>query len=407
MEHTFSVGFHRVDITPQTPTPLDGMGKDYERQAAWIWPTKEEDRLKATLIAISDGVQNVLLCLMDTLFIHELFSVPAAKAIADATDILPENVIFCASHTHCGVSMDEPDPSVTEYLSWLYQVLPQAAQAALADLTPAQIQIGSVQTVGMNGQRRYILKDGSHRSTVYDKTFTAQDVADFETEPDRTLRAIRFVRQNKPHVMLANWQFHVGFAAQVLGMVSADAYGTFREMFEQEEPNCYFGYVQGAEGNMSKSYRLLSDPGYEKAKSLDREKYSREFVSLLRQMPMKPVSAGNICARRETLAVKKRVQGVVTQQENCLPLHTISFGDVAFATVPGEPFSDTGLHIRRNSPYAMTFVCGCANGNYGYLPLQECFDADPENKTFEVRVSKCQPGTAEAIAETLIAMLNQ
>ena len=75
----FQVGFSRIDITPQTPTPLDGMGKDYERQAAWIWPTKQEDRLKATCVAISDGANTVLLCLMDTLFIHELFSVPAAK----------------------------------------------------------------------------------------------------------------------------------------------------------------------------------------------------------------------------------------------------------------------------------------------------------------------------------------
>ena len=403
----FQVGFSRIDITPQTPTPLDGMGKDYERQAAWIWPTRQEDRLKATCVAISDGTNTVLLCLMDTLFIHELFSVPAAKAIAEATGIPAEHIFFSATHTHCGVSMDEPDSSVTEYLSWLYEILPGAAQQALEDLTPAQLQIGSIQTEGMNGQRRYILKDGTHRSTVHDKSFTAQDVASFETEPDRTLRAIRFLRQDKPHVLLANWQIHVGFAAQIMGMVSADVYGTIREVFEEEEPNCYFGFIQGAEGNMSKSFRLPSDPGYEKAKSLDRLGYAREFVKLLQQMPMEAAKTGEISVRHGMLTVKKRVNCVTTEQDQNLPLNTIRFGDVAFATVPGEPFSDTGLQIRRGSPYKMTFVCGCCNGNYGYLPLQECYDADPENKTFEVHSSKCQPGTAEGIAKVLIAMLNQ
>ena len=88
------------------------------------------------------------------------------------------------------------------------------------------------------------------------------------------------------------------------------------------------------------------------------------------------------------MTVKKRVQGVVTAQDQSLGLGAVCLGDVAFATVPGEAFSDTGLQIRRGSPYKMTFVCGCCNGNYGYLPLQECYDADPENKTFEVHSSK-------------------
>jgi len=407
METILQVGFARLDITPQTPTPLDGMGKDYERQAAWIPPTREEDKLKATLVALSDGQTPVLFCLMDTLFIHEQFCLPGAKAIADATGIAADHVFFCASHTHSGVSMDEPDPSVTQYLDWLYEELPRAAKKAMADLCPAQIRVGSLETVGMNAQRRYILKDGTHRSTVHDKSFAAQDVKGYETEPDRTLRAVRFVRRDKPHVLLANWQAHVGFAAKEMGMVSADAWGTIREYFEQEEPNCYFGFVQGTEGNMSKASRNPNDPGYEKAKALDREGYSKAFVSLLRQMPMQTVRAGEISVRRALLTVKKRVQGVVTEQDQSLGLGAVCLGDVAFATVPGEAFSDTGLQIRRGSPYKMTFVCGCCNGNSGYLPLEECFAADPQNQTFEVRVSKCQPGTAEKIAQTLIALLNQ
>ena len=406
----FSVGWHGVDITPQDPTPLDGMGHDYERQKNWIPANREEDRLKASVIVIADGVSEentVVLCTMDTLFIHAEFAVPTAEKIAQALNIPGGNVFFCASHTHSGVSMDEPDPSVITYIQWLQPVLVAAAKEAMADLTPARVQIGSLETTGMNAQRRYILLDGSHHSTVGDKTFTSEDIKSFESQPDPTLRAIRFLRQGKEDVLLVNWQIHPGFTgSSTLGRVSADMVGTIRTYFEQTQPECKFAFFQGAAGNMGKGTRWEKAPWYAKCKSFDRDGYSREFVRLLKEdMAFADVNTGAITVKNTKLTVNRKTGDQILDESWDLPLNTITFGDVAICTAPAELFSDSGLEIRKRSDYKMTFVSTCTNGNYGYLPIKASFAGDPEFKSFEVKVSKCQPGTAEKIVDQLSAML--
>lgn len=413
---TFSVGWSRIDITPTVPTPLDGMGHDYERQANWVEPQGPDDHLKASLILIADGVaweNSVLFCAMDTLFIHELFSAPAAKAVADAIGIYEKNVFFCGSHTHSGVSMDEPDPSVTDYLDWLYPALAEAAKEAAADLAPARLQIGSLETTGMNAQRRYILKDGTHRSTVHDKTYTSQDILGYETRTDHTLRAIRFARTDKPDILLSNWQMHPGFTASVTqGRVSADIFGTVREMVEATDPNVRFAFFQGAAGNMGRSTRWQEDPWYDKMKSFDRESYAREFTRLLlEEIHYENAAAGQLRVSNLTLTVHQKQGKTVLEQTYDLPVNAVSFGDVALCTAPAEMFSDSGLALRENSPFKMTFLSTCTNGNYGYLPVKACFEGESythineQGDSFEVRVSKCQPGTAELIVEALTEAL--
>lgn len=277
---------------------------------------------------------------------------------------------------------------------------------AARDMAPAGVKIGSLHTVGMNAQRRYILKDGSHHGTVFDQTYGSEDIAGFETTPDPTLRAIRFTRQEKADILLVNWQMHPGFAVKVLGAVSADFIGTVRECFEKTEPDCHFAFIQGAAGNMGRLSRWQDAPGYEKAKAFDRDSYATEFVRLLREeMTFSGADTGTLLVRNGSITVKKRVQCQVTEENVTLPLNTVCFGDIAFATAPAEVFSDIGLAVRKASSYKMTFFCGCTNGNYGYLPIMECFEADPGNISFEVRVSKCEPGTGEKLGQKLIQML--
>lgn len=408
----FCAGWSRVDITPEVPTPLDGMGNDYGRQANWIAPEREDDRLKAGIIVIADGItrkNTVVLCTMDTLFIHKEFSDPAAKMIADTLEIPVSNVFFCASHTHSGVSMDEPDASVKQYIQWLNPVLIEAAKKAVEDLAPAVMQIGSLATTGMNTARRYVLQDGTHRSTVGDKTFASEDIFGYETRPDRTLRVIRFLRQGKENLLLVNWQMHPGFTGSTtLGRVSADMIGTVRTYFEQAEPGCRFAFFQGAAGNMGKGTRWQGDPWYEKYKSFDRETYCTEFVRLLREnMEYTTVNSGIITVKNELVRVHKKKGAQLLEETWDLPVNTVTFGDVAICTVPAELFSDGGLELRSRSPYKMTFVSTCTNGNYGYLPVEASFLGDPEFRSFEVKVSKCEPGTAERVVDQLVKMLNE
>lgn len=52
-------------------------------------------------------------------------------------------------------------------------------------------------------------------------------------------------------------------------------------------------------------------------------------------------------------------------------LQAVRIGDVGIAAVPFETFTETGLEIRRRSPFKPSFTISLANGSFGYLPTPE------------------------------------
>ena len=409
----FSVGWSRIDITPKSPTPLDGMGGNYVRKSNWIEPGSDDDRLMASVIVIADGKSaenTVLFCSMDTLFVHEFFYDTLSEKIADALGIRADHIFLSATHTHSGVAMNEDDESVSEYLDKLYPELVRAAEEAFCDLSEATVQVGSVLTCGMNAQRRYILKDGTHRSIVHDATFKSDDIVGYETTPDNTLRAIRFMRTSKKNIILVNWQMHPDFTcSSTVGRVSADVVGTFRKYVEDDpNENSYFAFFQGAGGNMSRGSRWQGDPYYDKMRSFDRESYCREIARItLKDIDYKNVRTGEIYVNRKEITVRQKKGKQLLDDTYTLKLNAVSFGDVALCTAPTEMFSDSGIELRNASRFAMTFLCTNTNGSYGYLPVKACFDGESYTQvneagdSFEVRVSRCEAGCAERIVEAL------
>lgn len=49
-------------------------------------------------------------------------------------------------------------------------------------------------------------------------------------------------------------------------------------------------------------------------------------------------------------------------------IQAVSIGDLAVLVVPGEPFVEAQLEIKRRSPFARTFVAHMSNGYAGYVP---------------------------------------
>ncbi|MCZ7568822.1 MAG: hypothetical protein M5U01_09570 [Ardenticatenaceae bacterium] len=56
-----------------------------------------------------------------------------------------------------------------------------------------------------------------------------------------------------------------------------------------------------------------------------------------------------------------------------MTLQAIRLNDVAFVAIPGEPFVEIGLNIKRQSPIPYTFVCGYSNGCITYIPTPAAF----------------------------------
>ena len=54
-----------------------------------------------------------------------------------------------------------------------------------------------------------------------------------------------------------------------------------------------------------------------------------------------------------------------------MQIQAIRIGDLAVCGFPFETFVETGLDLKKRSPFPRTMVIGLANGRHGYLPTPE------------------------------------
>ena len=81
----------------------------------------------------------------------------------------------------------------------------------------------------------------------------------------------------------------------------------------------------------------------------------------------------------------------------------IAFGDVALVGCNIEPFCEIGLTIKKQSPFATTFMCGYTNGRMAYMPTAEEWDQGG----YEVDNSPFGRGAAEVLAKEIVATLRE
>jgi len=78
--------------------------------------------------------------------------------------------------------------------------------------------------------------------------------------------------------------------------------------------------------------------------------------------------------------------------QKLLPFSSLRLGDVALATVPGEPITEIGWEIKKAGAQAghpLTFVVGLANDYMGYVATQ----AEYARAEYEGQYTLYGPGT--------------
>jgi hypothetical protein len=83
--------------------------------------------------------------------------------------------------------------------------------------------------------------------------------------------------------------------------------------------------------------------------------------------------------------------------------HFITFGDIALVGCNIEPFAETGLNIKKNSPFSVTLFSGYTNGRLAYMAT-----ADEWTKGgYEVENSPFGQNAAEALEKEILQTLNE
>ena len=104
------------------------------------------------------------------------------------------------------------------------------------------------------------------------------------------------------------------------------------------------------------------------------------------------------------------LQRDVSQTHLPVPLSAMQLGDVGMLFHPSELYSCYGLMIRRDSPLPDTLVVGIADGEIGYLPDPNAYQAREYSAIVVPKILDLPPFTPTAAREltaAAIAMLNK
>ncbi|MBM3728368.1 MAG: hypothetical protein FJW40_23450 [Acidobacteria bacterium] len=85
-------------------------------------------------------------------------------------------------------------------------------------------------------------------------------------------------------------------------------------------------------------------------------------------------------------------------------VEVLRIGDIAIASMPGEPFAEIGLAVKRASPFPVTLFCGYSTGAGGdYMPIA----SEYPHGGYEVQRSPYNPGAADRVVEAINSLLFQ
>ena len=432
----FKAGYGIADITPELPIELNTNDK----------LTRVQEPIYATCVAVSDGENTVLLFTLDIKSIPDAQDKTVRELVSLWTKVPEENILFHATHNHSAPTPGVPSSSVA-IAKWTqdfrYRVL-DAAKDAIADLSDAKMLSGMAKTTNFAFVRRYIHEDGTF-SGIHVKNKSTTKVVRHETEADDTAQIVRFVREDKKDILIANWQAHAAHAIETFrDAVSGDIPYHFREKLQQKDDDLLVALFFGASGNINLTVKIpsldicganyrkvgarLADAVYgelENLKEIDAGKInilSSYCVSPYRDVSKEQVENAKLVtaagepgsAEYEEMLVKYgfnskyEVNTVISLgsrqgQNGRIMLRTIAFGDLAFAAVPYEMFDTNGMEVKSASPYKTTFILATTNGSHGYMPSEVAV----KNGGYEVYTSNYKYGTAEKVVGELLEMLGK
>ena len=437
--NNLKAGFARVKITP--PMGIDITGYYKVRKAEGVL-----DDLYANVLALSAGGKTVLLCCLDIIGYRNNGCDTFRDAVSKASGIPREAIFMSATHTHTGPNVDVKATGELErnYLNWLILKTCDAAKFALTDLKDARMAYGVSKAERISFGRRYLMKDGSCRTNP---GVNNPEILEPIGEVDERVNVIRFDRDGAETLVLVNFGTH----PDTIGgnLISADWPGFVRKTVEAAIDNTKCIFFNGAQGDVN-HVNVMPRPGESNGMFHDFDDVWRGYpharhmgnvvagavLQIYEKLPYSEVSEikyveenvkipANVPTAEELpLAIKylelhnagrddeipfkgmalttevARASRMVRLKDGPeyfdFPMTAIGIGNVAFISIPGEPFTTVGLGLKaNNSEWGLVVPCALTNGYKGYFPNAEAY----AEGGYESASSSFKPGVAEKIIE--------
>lgn len=411
-------GAAAVDITPTAEMFPMNMPGGFSANMA----EKAHDAFHARAVVLADDKTEVAMVVVDNLgagpdVLNE------AKAIASAkTGIPADKMLISSTHTHSGPSLNTRSETAAVYYKRFVEGVASSIIQAHEALKPASMGAAAHPLPDEVFNRRWYVKEGKmplnpfgRLDKVKTNPGTSPDVIDHPagpTDPDITILSIQGEKR-KPLALFANYSLHyVGGAPG--GQMSSDYFGEFARVMPSRvrgDENFVAVMSNGTSGDINnipfgvvrpprepfEQIRIVAQKAADTAwfayQKIGKHQSDVRVGMLQRDITLKlrKPTAEDLAHAKLVLAVKNKdtealaklptraknyAGNVVSAAENpeetlTVQIQAIRIGDFAVCGIPFETFVETGLDLKKRSPFPKTMVIGLANGKHGYLPTLE------------------------------------
>jgi hypothetical protein len=399
-------GFSRRIITPTVPVSLAG----YFTLRYW---THVEDDLLVQAVAVRQASEFAVLVQLDLVSASNETMARVRAACADIPDLAPENLLFTASHTHTAPATGaHRRGSNADYTAFLVDRAAAAVHAAVADLRPARLLVGSASDGRFAFNRRYWMSDGT---VVTNPPRRDPRILRPEGPIDPMIGLLALEWAEGDRVLLANIVNHPD---TVSGCgVSADWHGFVRRTLEAAEPGLRVVTLTGAAGNINhfdpngpedqSGYGIARRIGEGYAESIaaalptlrasatqDLRTASASFVTGPREISEEELATARQhaaayefdesrqltsedLANQSPAALKyfadRLLEVAADRRDRELEIHALRLGETTLVTLPGEPFTEIGLTIKNDMLSGRPAIVAALNQDVTYIPNRENF----------------------------------
>jgi len=396
-------GTAKVYITPPKPIPMSGYGGRND-------PFKGvHDELFARVIVLSDGKNKAVLISAELIGISNAFWKDVTEALEKKAGIRKEFVLLSAVHNHSGpgvnVYEENKAPDVLAYIEEIKEKIVDATKAAMNGMVPVNIGVGKGECK-MNINRR--AQNGKGEISLGMNPYGPCD---------HEVGAIRVEdKSGKPISVIMNWPCHGVVLGPKNYLITGDWPGAASAYVEKSSGESLIAILTiGASGDINPLYGphidFESNSSYAFGKDAIGEDLGKESLRVAKEL--KTFSTARISAAQRVISLpakeREKGPGKVQQPRGIendslkVRLSVVKIGNIIFTGVSGEVFNEISVNMRKQSPYAFTFMITHCNGSSGYLIT----DAAYAEGGYEVNSTRAKSGAEKAIIENLLAMIGE
>ena len=403
------------------------------------------DPLYAKALALDNGTEQILFCVVDTCMIPRDLIDQAKELTRDVTDIPMDHMLVSATHTHSAPSAmgclgSRMDP---RYASLLPAQIARAMIDAFKHLQPARVGWAQMDDWRHTYNRRWVRRPDrvfadpfgvpNVRAHMHPGYMSPDAVGPSgPVDPELSVLALQSL-DGRPLALLANYSMHYygspllssdyygRFANHVADTLKADddfvaimSQGTSGDLMWMDygAPPMDIGYDAYAREMASEVAELLEGITWHDSVPMNMAQRTLELTyrvpnpERLAWAREKTADFAGRLPRSQLEIYALETLYLHEKQRTELILQALRIGGLGIAAIPNEVYALTGLKLKEQSPFASTFNIELANGAEGYIPPPEQH-ALGGYTTWAARTAGLEVEAEPKIVEVLLSLLEE